>query len=501
MYLGAELRMMNMNIKALVASLMLLTSAPSLARTIEGCSVPVSDENVTRIYFANGVGNSFQDAMASTELLKEAYVDGITLDTNNDERFEFAAAYNESRGKFIDILEVFQQKMTEEGIVNGNPSLLYQLIIDGYPVEIINQYFPSLTADKISDFVELVTFLWGNALMVQKDIPIVELRHVSFYTSDLVAGKQVFIVAHSQGNLFTNSAIEAVLEQNPEYASSIRKFGVATPAARLVNGKTKWGGDPVDDYVTADDDRVIANILDALVPVLPATIDNDASTIIQPGLDKREFTNHSFGSSYFAEGLLSRRIMDSEIERILNEMNYPEQRAGEGAIRVSLTWGRQLDVDLHVFEPDGTHVFYDNKIGTSGRLDVDDFLYWGPENYVVECDRVVEGTYKIAVNYFRNIGNFESEAIVTLFTGDGRSYGPKQILLPRPQGKRGDDNPTPVYEILVSDDGDGNAQYDVKQDSLEKPNSQSDGDEASQAKNGDVIDYPADNFLKPDDKR
>ena len=40
-------------------------------------------------------------------------------------------------------------------------------------------------------------------------------------------------------------------------------------------------------------------------------------------------------------------------------------------------------MDLHTFEPDGTHLSYQNLNGITGTLDVDDTSSYGSENYLV----------------------------------------------------------------------------------------------------------------------
>lgn len=44
-----------------------------------------------------------------------------------------------------------------------------------------------------------------------------------------------------------------------------------------------------------------------------------------------------------------------------------------------MTWGESPDVDLHAFEPNGSHVYYDNRVGLSGHLDHHDRDGYGPE--------------------------------------------------------------------------------------------------------------------------
>eukprot|EP00977_Amphora_coffeiformis_P009580 scaffold2205_cov167-Amphora_coffeaeformis.AAC.6 len=103
--------------------------------------------------------------------------------------------------------------------------------------------------------------------------------------------------------------------------------------------------------------------------------------------------------SYKATG--SRRMVESET-RILEERSlfslvgplicYIKSAIGCGPdLTLRLTWdGPTSDIDLHVFEPgdDGSHVFFDNKIGKEGFLDKDDTDGFGPEHYILESPQV-----------------------------------------------------------------------------------------------------------------
>ena len=61
------------------------------------------------------------------------------------------------------------------------------------------------------------------------------------------------------------------------------------------------------------------------------------------------------------------------------------------------------DVDLHVIEPNATHVYFFNKIGVSGYLDVDNTISNGPEHYYASCDKtkLATGIYKVGIRNFR----------------------------------------------------------------------------------------------------
>jgi hypothetical protein len=73
-------------------------------------------------------------------------------------------------------------------------------------------------------------------------------------------------------------------------------------------------------------------------------------------------------------------------------------------MRVSLAWYNFDDLDLHVYEPDGHHIYYGNKGSTSrngGMLDVDMNLGKGTTRTPVEnvsWTKMSDGKYKVQVN-------------------------------------------------------------------------------------------------------
>lgn len=74
-----------------------------------------------------------------------------------------------------------------------------------------------------------------------------------------------------------------------------------------------------------------------------------------------------------------------------------------GAPRITLTWGASpLDVDSHVFTPDGTHVYYSAKGSLTAApylaLDVDDTTSFGPE--VMTFTRLMVGTYTYGLHNY-----------------------------------------------------------------------------------------------------
>lgn len=74
---------------------------------------------------------------------------------------------------------------------------------------------------------------------------------------------------------------------------------------------------------------------------------------------------------------------------------------GTGDLQVTVTWDTDCtDIDTYVQEPDGTWVWYDNEIGTTAALDVDDTDGLGPENVFVAPGTAAAGTYKAYVGYY-----------------------------------------------------------------------------------------------------
>lgn len=95
----------------------------------------------------------------------------------------------------------------------------------------------------------------------------------------------------------------------------------------------------------------------------------------------------------------------------------------EGAIKaadmvVSLKWDRaQSDIDLHVTDPLGNHVYYINMNAPTGaNLDVDNTSGYGPEHYTIsseEGDEMPFGNYKVQVHYYADHdGDYSTDQVV-----------------------------------------------------------------------------------------
>lgn len=360
----------------------------------------------TSVYYSNGVWNDYAGAMESLVAVRNAYQNEIAR-LYPDERFHFLLAYNYSVDRVRDLEEVFEQKMDEIGACGLNPTQLALLYNDGGS-GILTPEQRSVLDPAFYEVAERYYVLdQTNEAYLQK------------FRSDLLEGRRLLIIAHSQGNLFANRAVATLIEEYSEKADAMGIIGIATPAAQQVVRDS-----PRFPWFTARDDFVINFLRLKGYPVLDGdegVVDND------PGLrDPRDkLSNHSFLPSYFAPGLESRAKIDEAFFWMAGMLSYPASELGDGALKVTLEWGPQPDVDLHILEPGAgsawdfgpTHVYFNNQQGLFGTLDRDDTDGFGPEHYFVACSDLQPGVYRVGVHYYYG---FEPESPrVQITTADG----------------------------------------------------------------------------------
>jgi hypothetical protein len=75
--------------------------------------------------------------------------------------------------------------------------------------------------------------------------------------------------------------------------------------------------------------------------------------------------------------------------------------SGNGDIKVTLAWDTGADLDLHVVDPSGEEIWWDDPSAKSGGfLDVDDIDGYGRENIFWEDGTAPSGTYRVYVHYY-----------------------------------------------------------------------------------------------------
>ena len=140
----------------------------------------------------------------------------------------------------------------------------------------------------------------------------------------------------------------------------------------------------------------------------------------------------------------------------LGELEPPDTVANQGFFTVTLTWDGEGDVDLHTFEPDGSHSYYANRIANSGYLDLDNIIGEGPEHYYASCDaaKVQTGVYTIGINNFR--GADGRRATVQVASSHDGELLTRTLDVGPQLGTSGNESPIRAATINVTKDADGN---------------------------------------------
>jgi hypothetical protein len=258
-------------------------------------------------------------------------------------------------------------------------------------------------------------------------------RYRDVVTQDIISGKKVVIVAHSQGNFYTRDLLRTLSQSTPPdggtaLGESVGVVSVASPVSyeAAVQSSVKFyslvqaredlitwiPGAPAANTENALSLRVDEAMAHAKVSILPLV-----ESILARSLPERivalvelytkyravldaAITTHAFVRSYLDDPATRSLVASDAIAAITAAIN-DRPISGQGFFQISLTWDLPGDIDLHVTEPDGTHVFFGNRTGTSGQLDRDDLVGTGPENYFVCAPEAVQpGRYKIQVNNY-----------------------------------------------------------------------------------------------------
>jgi uncharacterized protein YfaP (DUF2135 family) len=86
-------------------------------------------------------------------------------------------------------------------------------------------------------------------------------------------------------------------------------------------------------------------------------------------------------------------------------------------LEITLTWNTLADIDLHVIEPNGTHVSWERRNGVTAFLDVDNTTGFGPETISVRRGAAVAGIYEVFIVQARGDEPTTSTVAITLNVG------------------------------------------------------------------------------------
>lgn len=383
------------------------------------------------VLFVNGVGNTDGDAMLSLARLRTLVGPRV-----GEETVACDLMYNPSAGVHRDLLEAFRQSVRERGLEDRIELLWAFISGDRGLLDLVasavsgNNPLTGAFLDAIRD--QLRGIVGSAAANVAAGNEIITDSFIGATRSHLTERKKVLLVAHSQGNWFARSVFAALrpgLAQN-----SLGVVHIATPTAQADG-----------PYITSSNDYVIdgARLAAGSLP---------GNMTVPRNLD--DFLGHSFNDIYLNPRFNARAQVSSTIGNAMAGLEAPEEGGSSGFFTVTMTWDGSGDVDLHTIEPNGTQVYYADKAGDSGFLDVDNVTANGPEHYFSSCDstKLQTGTYRIGVNNYS--GALGRTATFVLSTPE-RIYEPIRVDVGSVRGSAGNASPIPVLSVAVDRDSSG----------------------------------------------
>jgi len=406
-------------------------------------SVYANDEDICQpetkviVGFFNGVWTDRDEAYDALDELKK-----LNLTAPNNKKLVYEVFYNETKWA-ADLVEVFDQRTKEYKTVLAGRYEYMRILNSSHKWWdrmaakdlMLNEFFNAMqnaTLELIVDGFKTIT-----------DNPTAQdyAKHNNRIDNHLLEGNQLLFVAHSQGNLFVNSAHKYTLSKLGKGSNAVKTVHIA-PASMVLNGA----------YVLADEDLVINGLrLVGWVPTLPNS--RPQGTNFVPPIThkipsywerpkgsngKTDIKGHGLIEIYlndkFPANLTTYIPIKNYLQTELHNLEEQPKQGQSGFLTATLTWDGAGDVDLHVFEPDGSHVYFLRTQGKAGALDVDNVVANGPEHYVIACakDKILAGNYQIKVaNYEKAEGR---TATINLASSKYGALGFKKIKLGKETG-------------------------------------------------------------------
>lgn len=283
--------------------------------------------------------------------------------------------------------------------------------------------------------------------------------------STLLQGRAVLVVAYSQGNFYANDVIDKLRTLDDFEQSQLDAVHIAVPTNRIAGSS----------YLTWKGDRVMKRVKELYHSTLPANYDDginylplNSNVARWTGLDWSLFGGHDFSKIYFGtynentQKVLGHSGKKGELFPIGNAVKtlianglkkIKPGKSTTGPITVAVNWDKAGDVDLHINEPAGAHVFYENPRGEVGYLDRDDTTGTGPEHYYTSCENMKEGTYNIGLNHFADPNKNGNKTVSTNLSVFGKNYRTIRTTLGQERGTEGNKSPQPVVQVTLKKTG------------------------------------------------
>lgn len=399
-----------------------LSAALIFSSSLHAFEIP-EENNACRINgdtifaYYNGVMSSHDSALDNLALLRDIH--GVI--TSDGGVIDYDLMFNHTKG-YQDFIEIFEQRFKEQPELRDRWEFFSQVLNDHgswwdkivlkIPELIIN---PDHWRNKIKEsLISNLSSLFSNL----PEVPQNNEEHQTKLDSWIIEGKKLLLVAHSQGNYYSN--IEYDYVKNKISTDSVKAIHIA-PAAPIADRP----------YVLADQDLVINGLRNIengpTVPIATHQIPVFNPLISNNG---RDFLSHGLIETYMNPAFGMYESINKHINQALTDLIIPPAQANQGLFTATLIWDGPGDVDLHVYEPpEGKHIYQLNPSGETGYLDVDNRVGFGPEHFYSTCDKtkISEGIYKISLaNYGRAEGR---NATVQISSDAAGVLGTKSVIL------------------------------------------------------------------------
>ena len=250
------------------------------------------NECMSDIYFANGINTSKPEAYEQLQLLikKQVLITEFNLDEEKMAKtVNFKLAYNNTLGIAFDLLESYGQKKAEHdtfwwtlgvfydvyggiskvGLKHVTNELLEEMIVTQLK-NTANQFIinPIIDAAGLKDLASLIKDLrsgvspknvWATLMDSVASLENYdETKQLGNYKNSIKLGHSVIVIAHSQGNLFTNVVYDKITTDATDkwMTKYFYMIGVASPAGA--------GTGPKGIEIVTFDNDPITNIPDAI---------------------------------------------------------------------------------------------------------------------------------------------------------------------------------------------------------------------------------------------
>lgn len=426
---------MNNKITSFILSVALIFSSSLHASDILDENNICQASGDTIFAFFNGVMTTHDLALDNLDVLRATH--GNTSPDGG--KIDYDLMYNHTNG-FQDFVETFEQRFQEQHELKDRWELFFQVLKDqGSWWDKIVFKIPELfvNADSWNEILQ-ANFIRNLSALIKNPPQTIKNyeEHQTKIDSWVLEGKKLLFVAHSQGNLFVNTAYTYTTSKVS--SDSVKVIHIA-PASPIINGP----------HVLANQDLVI-NGLRAFGTVPPVT---HSIPIYKPLMNNhgRDFLGHGLIETYMNPAFGMYESIKGHVDQALTELKAPPTQASQGFFTATLSWDGSGDVDLHTNEPTGSHVYYGSKKGASGYLDVDNTQGFGPEHYFASCDKtkLSTGVYNISLaNYARAEGR---KATLQISSDAAGVLGTKSVVM----GGETRDTPTfDMFNVRVSQDPD-----------------------------------------------